>query len=496
MKLVVSHGRRPVLPVACAVAVVVLGISCLPGCGDDPKRRDGGGAAKLHEIPTLDTRAGPAAEGDALLRKARRLLEAGARREAEPVLRRVLELDPTNDRAGNLLAELLTDQQRYVEAIPLLRALLVTSPKDTRIHRLLATALRAIGDLPAADAAYRAWHAAGRDDDEALFEWGRLLYERGEFEAALKAFGRAEKRRSGRADVRSEMGLTLQALGRLEEAEAKQRDALERDPRNAAAWFRLGDVISKRADGREAEAVEAMRTSVQRDPRHIRAQIHLYRLLQIALRDGDRSVGADVQAEADRRWRAVLRLHGRAQIGPRAGAPRPTGGRRAGRAEDEQRLLGLLDANPDDLVARRAHAEWLHAAGHVDEAVVAYEVVLASFLSPSTSEDVRATAVATADPALLQQAGAACLASGGNARGAELLALAVALPECPAQTRRHLAWALLLLDRAQESAAVSAGTLELSPDDRLARLSQALAWMRMGRLDEGLQAITASRGLR
>jgi len=471
------HGVRTAAA-SLTLVMTMAGACAVSGCGDG----DGDGSELLH-VPELSLRAGPEAEADAMLRKATRLLGADARSEAEPLLLRVLELDPESDRARGLLAELLTDQRRRAEAIPLLRAMLEDVPKDLRAHRLLAESLHVTGDLAGADEAYRAWIKADRESDEALFGWGQLLYERAEFKAALKAFGKAEKRRPARADVRSEMGLTLQALGRLAEAEAKQRDALERDPRSAEAWFRLGNLISKRGDGLSEEAIDAMRSAVRREPRHIDAQVFLYRLLRIAVREGE----VELVGEANRRWRSVLRLHGRTQLGKRAGAPR----RAAGGAREEQRLLAVLEESPDDLDTRRALAEWLHAAGHLDEAVDAYELVLAG--APSATGPLGGGAI---DGALLRQAGAACIATGLVERGAELLARAVAAPDCPAEARRHLAWALLLLDRAQESLTVSERTLAATPDDRPARLAHGLATMRLGRLDEGLQAISAAGWLR
>jgi len=420
------------------------------------------------DVPELDVRVGPEAEADATLRRASRLLEADAAREAEPLLRRVLELDPESELARSLLVELLTDQRRYAESIPLLRAVLADDPEDARAHELLTASLHEKGDLVAADAAYQAWYALDADSDVALFGWGRVLYEQGRFDDARKAFARAEKRRSGRADVRSELGLALQALGKLKAAEAKQRDALERDPRSADAWFRLGDVIFERDEGRRDEAIEALHSAVRCDPGHVRAQVHLYRLLREAVLAG----ASDLDGASDRRWRAVLRVHERGQVGARAGAPR----RHPGGAAEEERLLALLGDDPDDLTARRALGEWLHSEGHVHAAVVEYDRVLEG---------------GGADAALLAEAGAAHLVTERLERSVELLAESVASEDCPAVARRHLAWALLVLDRAEESAAVSEATLLLTPADRSARLVHGLATMRLGRLDEGLQEIAA-----
>jgi tetratricopeptide (TPR) repeat protein len=461
-----SAGRRTLV----LIALALLGGAC-----------DGRPAVTV-EVPELDAQSDASAGNVAILRKAARLLEADASREAEPLLRQLVNADSNNEEARALLIDLLVDAQRYEEALPLLRTSIEAEPKDVRSRELLARTTHAMGDVAAAEKAYRGWLRADRTNDDALFGLGQLLYQEGRLEEALVAFERAEKRRAGRADIRSELGLTLQALGRLEEAEAKQRDALERDPRSAEPWFRLGDVISKRDDGRLVEAIEAIREAVRRDRSHLHAQLYLYRLLRLG-----EAAGMDgLAAEAEKRWKSVLSLHGRRQVRSRAAAPR----RRPSGARDERELLEVLAATPDDVGARRELAEWLHVEGHLDEAVEAYEIVLAAGSAAGSA------GANSRDTELLVQAGTANLVEGRATRAVELLSAAVGAPDCPPEVQRHLAWALLLDDRAVEAVAAAGAAMESAPDDRLARLCQGLARMRTGNLDGGLQEIAAAGWLR
>jgi tetratricopeptide (TPR) repeat protein len=401
------------------------------------------------------------------------LLAADAPADAEPHLRRALELDAEHEAARRLLAHVLVDRRRYEEAVPLLRSLLADHPEDGALHAQLTEALHVLGELTDAEAAYEAWLAVDGRSDEALFGLGQVLYDQGRYEDAVRAFRKAEKRRSGRADVRSELGLALQALGRLPDAEAKQRDALERDPRNAEAWFRLGDVVSRQGDARRAEAVDAMRQAVRLDPRHVHAQLFLYRLLRQGVLAGD----TDLDAEAQRRWRSVLRFHGPRQLGRRAGAPRlpDAGGKRI------RRLRERLQEAPDDHDARRELAGRLHAEGALDEALVEYEALLEAGVD---------------DSALQAAAGGAALGTQRSVRAIELLEPAARADDGPVSARRHLAWALLLADRADDARHVYASLVAAAPDDVLAHCGHGLALMRLDRLDEGLREIAEAGWLK
>lgn len=442
-----------------------LTVVLLAGCGGEPERVD---------VPDLAVEAdSEAREAHDAVRRAERLLAAGAPEDAEPLLRRALEIRPGDAAASRLLAQVLVDQRRYADAVPLLRELLAASPEDNALHSELTEALHVLGDLPAAEAAYTAWLDVDGKNDEALFGLGQVLYQLGRFDAAVRAFRRAEKRRASRADVRTELGLALQALGQLEEAEVKQRDALERDPRNAEAWFRLGDVISRRSEARRGEAIDAMRQAVRIDPRLAHAQLYLYRLLRQEIQAGD----GEVAAEADRRWRSVLRAQTPRQLGPRDGAPRV----RDTSGKAERRLRDRLGESPGDVAARRALAELLHADGAVDEALAEY----------STLIDAGA-----GDAALLAAAGAAALASGRWQLAVTWLERSAADAAAPPDVPRRLAWALLGADRPEDALARYDELLAAPPDDVLLRTGRGLALLRLDRLDEGLQDVAAGGWLR
>ena len=452
------------------LVVLLAGAACGGGCGDGA----GGADATLRDdVPELQVRGGAERAADEALRRAERLFEADAPRDAEPFLRRALELDPRHREARRLLARALVEQRRHADATPLLRELVAETPDDAELLAQLTACLHAIGELDEAEKAYNAWLEVDAANDDAHFGLGQVLYDLGRYDEAVQSFRRAEKRRAGRADVRSELGLALHALGRLDEAEEKQRDALERDPRSAEAWFRLGDVVSRSDPPRAAEAIDAMRQAVQLDPRHVHAQLFLYRLLRQEIIAG----ASDLEPEATRRWRSVLRQAGVQQVGRRAGAPRVEDAS----SRRERRLREQLEAAPDDAAVRRELAQLLHADGALDAARVQYEALLAA---------------GAEDALLLTAAGVVALATGDAARAVLLLERSAALPDTPPATQRYLAWALLLSDDAAAALARYDTIVAANEGDMLARRGRGLALMRLDRLDEGLQEIAAAGWLR
>ncbi len=438
--------------------VLVLAAVWAGGCGND--------SAPTRDVPDLDV---PTDGGIAVaveLRRAERLIAAGADEEAEPVLRDVVARDPDRVEAWTLLGTVLVEARRYVDAVPVLERSLQLDAADLVARRRLAECHHLLGDLPAAEAAYQAWAQRDERNEDALYGLGQVLYLRGDAAGAVKTLRKAERRRGGRADIRSELGLALQSLGKLEESEAKQRDALERDPTYAIAWFRLGNVIAEQDPTRLDDAIGAMERATQEAPRMIHAHLYLYRLLKLAEQAGN----VTAAEAAETRWATVLRLHGRKQLA-RVGL----GGRRvpSGTAA-ERRLRRVLEADPADALSRAKLARLLHGERRLDEALEQYDVLLDTD---------------TPDAAVIADAGTARLVDGDLDAALELLQNAVARDPSLPGAARLLGWALLRADRVDDAEIALGKALEARPDDRLASLALGLAWMRDRRLDAGLHAI-------
>nr|WP_255636094.1 tetratricopeptide repeat-containing glycosyltransferase family protein [Azospirillum sp. 412522] len=162
------------------------------------------------------------------------------------------------------------------------------------------------------------------------------------------------------ADYHANHGIVLQRLGRLEEAGAAERRALERDPNHVGAHFNLGLVLA--ALGRLTEAASHYAEAARLTP---------------DLADAHLNLGAALQGLG--RTEEALAAHARAaELLP--GDPRPWTNRavtlrQLGRTADAAEALSMaatLAGGTSDPAALSTLAAALHAAGRMEEAAERY----------------------------------------------------------------------------------------------------------------------------
>jgi tetratricopeptide (TPR) repeat protein len=238
--------------------------------------------------------------------------------DAERLCAQVLEADPQHTDSMNLAGIVASQQGRFELALQWLRKAVARAPRSADYHANLALVLRHAGKLEEALAASRKalelnpkhvnalvnlsqlqldlGDPAGaatsarraltqqRDHVGALVNLGSALARStGELDdedpkrleplaEAERALRRALELRPG-ADVHANLGATLHALGRFEEAAESCRQALRLDPRNASAHNNLG--VALFAHGRREEALAAHRQAVALDPRSLDANFSL-----------------------------------------------------------------------------------------------------------------------------------------------------------------------------------------------------------------------------
>lgn len=117
-------------------------------------------------------------------------------------------------------------------------------------------------------------HAAGASESE-LYSTGTEQLNRNQLLEALASFDGAVAASShgGRTNTRVNRGLTLQRLGRLDEALASYNGALGLDPRFLYALYNKG--LALRKMGRLAEAIESLRAAVDVNPGYSEAHYDL-----------------------------------------------------------------------------------------------------------------------------------------------------------------------------------------------------------------------------
>lgn len=125
----------------------------------------------------------------------------------------------------------------------------------------MAVGWQRAGELDAAESVYLQILTQSPQQVDALHFLGLLRFQRGDADGALAALTAAVALAPAHADLRSNHGNVLQALGRLQAAESEYRAALAAQPAHVGAWNNLGVVL--RAQGRIAEAVTAYRHALE-----------------------------------------------------------------------------------------------------------------------------------------------------------------------------------------------------------------------------------------
>jgi tetratricopeptide (TPR) repeat protein len=199
--------------------------------------------------------------------RAGRLAEAGA------LYRQVLEGQPNNVDALNLLGVLTAQGGDAAGAEGLLRRAVALAPRVADLHLNLGLALKRQGKAEEAIASFERVLGLEPEMAEALNNLGALLRELGRAGEAERHLRRCVAAAPGLAEGHNNLGNALADVGRLEEAQACYRRALALRPNYAGAHDNLGVLLQTQA--KYADALAAFRRAVALDPQPGDAQFHL-----------------------------------------------------------------------------------------------------------------------------------------------------------------------------------------------------------------------------
>ncbi len=165
-------------------------------------------------------------------------------REAERELRRALALRPTWRGLPQMLAQVLTEQNRMEEAAELLAEVARRNPADNRLQLAWADCLIRTGRLAEAQTLLERLETVEPTSVDLLFGLGRIDLWGGDTERGLARLTQARELDPQRNDVRYAYAQALAQAGRLEES-GKEREAVERSTRAQARIFELSELLVK-----------------------------------------------------------------------------------------------------------------------------------------------------------------------------------------------------------------------------------------------------------
>jgi tetratricopeptide (TPR) repeat protein len=191
----------------------------------------------------------------------------GRARDAETALVRALSLDPTSEQAMQELFPLLDAQGRASELEPRIRVALAQSP-DSAMHRIwLGLVLKRRGDLKRSEAEFRKvlGSRSERAAAGAMANLGTLYLEQGRVDEAVAILRSAVERDPQSLESRTNLIVALGMAHDLEGARGQVREAEARGERHPRFYNALAYVLHLHRLDREA--LEAVRESLRLDPR-------------------------------------------------------------------------------------------------------------------------------------------------------------------------------------------------------------------------------------
>lgn len=207
-------------------------------------------------------------EVDLRLARARESMQSGSLAAAENEVRAVLERKPDSWEAHFLLGSILFSLGRAPESLAEFTN--GSNYHDPRPQDLKIVALDYVllGDLKAADRWLTKSLEGNPNDPEAWYHLGRTRYNETRYEDAIDAFHRCLLVDKKNVRAKANLGLSLAALGRSEEARAAYREAIAwqetNDTKIAEPFIDLGDLLIDQAE--LAEAVISLRRAEEIAP--------------------------------------------------------------------------------------------------------------------------------------------------------------------------------------------------------------------------------------
>lgn len=188
----------------------------------------------------------------------------GERALADAMWRQSLRLDERNEGTLLALAGVTLEEKLFDEALEFLRRAVELNPINADRLTTLGRKARSEGDAKMARQVFAAAARALPNEVAVLAEYGAVLFEAGDVDAALEPLMSAASLAPDRAPVRASLAAALRKKGSLPEAEREYREALRADSSWLPALRGLGALLL--ATDRPADAVEPLRTALAAAP--------------------------------------------------------------------------------------------------------------------------------------------------------------------------------------------------------------------------------------
>jgi tetratricopeptide (TPR) repeat protein len=297
------------------------------------------------------------------LERAQKLIDAGNLKQAETLLRKIIEARPQRADARNLLGVALYRLDQRDDAMKAVREAVRINPNNPNFYCNLGEMERQAGHLDAAEAALSRALAIDPNYVQALNNLGIVRYDKREFRKAIECYRKVIQLKPGHAEVYNNLGNALRAIGQPNEAIVEYENAIERREKYADAYNNMGVTLREMQKFEEAE--RAFRRAIALRPNYVDATNNLANLLIFNKRYEDAlHLLGDLLRTHPKEPRTLVNV-ARTQLA------------RGSNKQAEGAVRALLKEHPDHVEALKLNAEVCHELDRFDEAIESLERVLA-----------------------------------------------------------------------------------------------------------------------
>ena len=211
-------------------------------------------------------------QSKSLIHQAIGSFQGGNLKQAEALIKTVLDLEPENFDALHILGVICVHQNRSGEAAELFRQALGINPDSSIAHFNLATILSDSGHDAEALAHHEKAVKLAPNSPESWINYGRSLSRLDRFDEALDCYGHALRINPNLVEALSNRGALFAQLRRDDEALSDFEKALAINASDPAAWSNVGNTLGKL--GRHEEALAYYERALQMQPDSANAYIN------------------------------------------------------------------------------------------------------------------------------------------------------------------------------------------------------------------------------
>ena len=199
-------------------------------------------------------------------------------KNGETIFRHAIRVAGDNYKARSLLADALSREKRFPEAVRQLQEAVRLKPGIPDLHYFLGAALEDEGRMDEAISQYQETLKLNPDLFEVRNRLGMALGRKGLQDEAIRQFQEALRLAPGSNDIHYNLGNALARAGRLPEAAIQLREAVRLKPDDARARNNLGVILFR--EKRVNEAIQQLQEALKLQPDYSEARKNLTTALE------------------------------------------------------------------------------------------------------------------------------------------------------------------------------------------------------------------------